>query len=145
MGTVITILFPNSIESRRINVALLALRLLFGILFMLHGLSKLKDFSQISSSFPDPLGIGSEASLILAIFSEVGCSIMLILGLLTRLALIPMVFTMCIAFFVIHSGDPFSAKESAFTFLLTFMILWISGAGKYSLDYIIRNKIRTRC
>ncbi len=68
---------------------------------------------------------------------------MLILGLLTRLALIPMVFTMCIAFFVIHSGDPFSAKESAFTFLLTFMILWISGAGKYSLDYIIRNKIRT--
>lgn len=145
MGTVITILFPNSIESRRINVALLALRLLFGILFMVHGLSKLNDFSQISSSFPDPFGIGSEAYLILAIFSEVGCSIMLILGLLTRLALIPMVFTMCIAFFVIHSGDPFSAKESAFTFLLTFMILWISGAGKYSLDYIIRNKIRTRC
>ncbi|WP_289191941.1 DoxX family protein, partial [Bacteroides acidifaciens] len=70
MGTVITILFPNSIESRRINVALLALRLLFGILFMVHGLSKLNDFSQISSSFPDPFGIGSETSLILAIFSE---------------------------------------------------------------------------
>lgn len=145
MSNVTKILFPNSIESRRINFALFALRLLFGILFMVHGLSKLNDFSQISSTFPDPLGIGNEASLILAIFSEVGCSIMLILGLLTRLVLIPMVFTMCIAFFVIHSGDPFSAKEPAFTFLFTFIILWISGAGKYSLDYIIRNRIGTRC
>lgn len=145
MSNVITTLFPNPIESRRINFALFALRLLFGILFMVHGLSKLNDFSQISSTFPDPLGIGNEVSLILAIFSEVGCSIMLILGLLTRLVLIPMVFTMCIAFFVIHSGDPFSAKEPALTFLLTFIILWISGAGKYSLDYIIRNRIRTRC
>lgn len=145
MSNIITILFPNPIESRRINFVLFALRLLFGILFMVHGLSKLNDFSQISSTFPDPLGIGNETSLILAIFSEVGCSIMLILGLLTRLVLIPMVFTMCIAFFVIHSGDPFSTKEPAFTFLLTFIILWISGAGKYSLDYIIGNKIRTKC
>ncbi len=112
---------------------------------MVHGLSKLTGFIQMSSTFPDPLGIGREFSLVLAIFGEVGCSILLILGLLTRLALIPMVFTMCIAFFVIHAGEPFAAKEPAFTFLLTFVILWISGAGKYSLDYLIVNRIKKTC
>ncbi|RXE70029.1 DoxX family protein [Muribaculaceae bacterium Isolate-002 (NCI)] len=145
MRNVITILFPCPADSRRINVALLALRLLFGALFMVHGLSKLTGFIQMSSTFPDPLGIGREFSLVLAIFGEVGCSILLILGLLTRLALIPMVFTMCIAFFVIHAGVTFAAKEPAFTFLLTFVILWISGAGKYSLDYLIVNRIKKTC
>ncbi len=56
-----------------------------------------------------------------------------------------MVFTMCIAFFVIHAGVTFAAKEPAFTFLLTFVILWISGAGKYSLDYLIVNRIKKTC
>lgn len=38
-------------------------------------------------AFPDPLGVGSEISLILAIFGEVFCSVLLIFGLLIRLAL----------------------------------------------------------
>nr|WP_301040363.1 DoxX family protein [Muribaculum intestinale] len=64
----------------------------------MHGLYKINDFDQMALTFPDPLGIGSELSLILAIFGEAFCSMMLILRLLTRLSLIPMMFTMCIAF-----------------------------------------------
>ena len=92
-------------------------------------------------AFPDPLDVGSEISLILAIFGEVLCSVLLIFGLLTLLALIPMILTMCIAFYVIHAGDQYSAQELSFIYLTTFIIIWVSGAGKYSLDYMIRVKL----
>ena len=141
MTRLINILFPDSAGNRRFDISLLLSRLLFGLLFIMHGLTKINDFGQMALAFPDPLDVGSEISLILAIFGEVFCSVMLISGLLTRLALIPMIFTMCIAFFVIHAGDPFSAKELSLIYLATFMIMWVSGAGKYSLDYMIRVKL----
>lgn len=141
MTRLINILLPDSAGNRRFDISLLLWRLLFGMLFMMHGLTKINDFGQMALAFPDPLGVGSEISLILAIFGEVFCSVLLIFGLLTRLALIPMIFTMCIAFFVIHAGDPFSAKELSFIYLTTFIIIWVSGAGKYSLDYMIRVKL----
>ena len=34
-----------------------------------------------------------------------------------RLAMLPMIFTMCIAFFVVHGSDPFAVKELAFIYL----------------------------
>lgn len=114
MTRLINILLPDSAGNRRFDISLLLSRLLFGMLFMMHGLTKINDFGQMALAFPDPLGVGSEISLILAIFSEVFCSVLLIFGLLTCLVLIPMIFTMCIAFFVIHAGDPFSAKEPVF-------------------------------
>lgn len=141
MTRLINILLPDSAGNRRFDISLLLSRLLFGMLFMMHGLTKINDFGQMALAFPDPLGVGSEISLILAIFSEVFCSVLLIFGLLTCLVLIPMIFTMCIAFFVIHAGDPFSAKELSFIYLATFIIIWVSGAGKYSLDYVIRAKL----
>lgn len=141
MTRLINILLPDSAGNRRFDISLLLSRLLFGLLFIMHGLTKINDFGQMALAFPDPLDVGSEISLILAIFGEVFCSVLLIFGLLTRLALIPMIFTMCIAFFVIHAGDPFSAKELSFIYLTTFIIIWVSGAGKYSLDYMIRVKL----
>lgn len=141
MTRLINILLPDSAGNRRFDISLHLSRLLFGMFFMMHGLTKINDFGQMALAFPDPLGVGSEISLILAILGEVFCSVLLIFGLLTRLALIPMIFTMCIAFFVIHAGDPFSAKELSFIYLATFIIIWVSGAGKYSLDYMIRVKL----
>lgn len=141
MTRLINILLPDSAGNRRFDISMLLSRLLFGLLFMIHGLSKINDFGQMALTFPDPLGVGNEISLILAIFGEVFCSVLLILGLLTRLSLIPMIFTMCIAFFVIHAGDPFSARELSFIYLAAFMIIWVSGAGKYSLDFLIKVKL----
>lgn len=63
-----------------------------------HGIAKWSNFDTMSTMFPDPLGIGSSASLSLAIFGEVICSLGFIVGAFYRLALIPMIFTMCIAF-----------------------------------------------
>ena len=88
-----------------------------------------------------PLGIGSSASLSLAIFGEVICSLGFIVGAFYRLALIPMIFTMCIAFFVIHGADPFAVKELALVYLAIFVLMYIAGPGNYSVDRLIAKKI----
>ena len=76
-------------------------------------------------------------SLGLAIFGELFCSIGFIFGALYRLAMIPMIFTMGVAFFVIHGNDPFSLKELAFVYLVVFILMYIAGPGKFSLDRLI--------
>ena len=98
----------------------------------------------MSAVFPDPMGIGSSASLSLAIFGEVICSLGFMAGALYRLALIPMIFTMCVAFFVIHSADPFAVKELALVYLAIFVLMYIAGPGNYSIDRLIAKKIGNR-
>ena len=102
---------------------------------MVHGLQKLSTFSALSESFPDPLGIGSMASLSLAVFAELFCSLLLVVGFLTPLALVPLIITMVVALFVIHGADPWSKKELAFTYLAVYSGLLFCGPGKLSLDY----------
>ena len=102
MRTVLRFLFPAKSCSAKASGILLASRMIFGGLLFSHGIAKWSNFDTMSTMFPDPLGIGSSASLSLAIFGEVICSLGFIVGAFYRLALIPMIFTMCIAFFVIH-------------------------------------------
>ena len=45
--------------------------MIFGGLLFSHGIAKWSNFDTMSTMFPDPLGIGSSASLSLAIFGEV--------------------------------------------------------------------------
>ena len=80
-------------------------------------------------------------SLILAIFGELTCSLAFIFGFLYRLAMIPMIFTMGMAFFVIHGNDPCSVKELAFIYLVVFVLMYIAGPGKYSIDHFIAKAI----
>ena len=60
-----------------------------------------------------------------------------IFGAFYRLALIPIIFSMCVAFLVVHRGQPFAAKELAFIYLVVFVVLFVMGAGRYSLDNVI--------
>ena len=101
-------LFPSKPDGITISLLLLALRILFGGLLLSHGIQKWNNYAEMSAVFPDPLGVGSNVSLGLAIFGELACSIGFIFGALYRLAMIPMIFTMCMAFFVIHGSDPFA-------------------------------------
>lgn len=137
MKTILKFLFPIKPDSTNVSLFLLALRILFGGLLLMHGLQKLNNFESLSSSFPDPLGVGSNISLGLAVFGEVVCSLGCIFGALYRLALIPMIFTMCMAFFVIHQGDPFTAKELAFVYLIVLILMYIAGPGRYALDRFV--------
>jgi hypothetical protein len=80
-------------------------------------------------------------SLYLAIFAEVICSAAVIVGAFYRLALIPLIFTMGVAVIVVHNGQSFAAKELALIFLVIFVLLFVMGAGRYSLDNMISVQI----
>lgn len=125
-----------------VPLGLLFVRVVGGILMMTHGFAKFSNFSEISSAFPDPLEIGSKLSLSLVIGAELVASFFVIIGLFSRLALIPIIFTMIVAFFVIHSADPFPVKELALLYMILFFGLFLTGPGKYSLDEIIYRKIK---
>ena len=127
--------------SFRTDLGLLVLRLTAGLAMLFaHGLSKLERFPELSQRFADPLGIGSFASLTLAVGAEVVAAILIVLGLFTRFASIPLLFTMIMAFFVIHGDDPFSSKEKALLFGSSYAILLLTGPGQFSLDSLIAKR-----
>lgn len=111
MSVIYKFLFPSKPDGTAMSLLILALRILFGILLMSHGVQKWANYDVMSGSFPDPLGIGSQLSLVLAIFGEMVCSMAFIFGFLYRLAMLPMIFTMCIAFFVVHGSDQLGVNE----------------------------------
>ena len=137
-----TFLFPTYYdESRAYSVLLLVMRIFFGILFLSHGYNKLINHAEMSYLFADPFGLGRLISSWMVVFAEVVCAFALIFGILQRIVLIPMIITMCTAFFVVHGGDAFSIKELSFIYLIVFAVLYITGPGKYSFDAIIGNYI----
>jgi len=117
------------------SFATLVLRLGLGIVMLVaHGSDKLRHFSKFSSGFADPFHIGSVTSLSLDIFAEVFCSCLVILGLFTRLACIPLIIAMTVALLYAHHGDVFGPGERAVLFLSGFITLLFLGPGKLSLD-----------
>ena len=135
-------IFSTNFTTANVNTALLLLRVAAASFMLTHGLPKLMNMLAGTSKFGDPLGLGPELSLGLTVFAEFVCSILLLLGLATRLALIPLIITMAVAAFVAHAGDPFGKKEMAFLYLVVFFALLITGPGKYSVDHAIGGKRR---
>ena len=135
------LLFPYRVYPRSVDAMLLVLRLMFGGLMVWHGVAKIENFESLVDNFPNPIGLGSRLSLYLAIFSEVICSAAVIVGAFYRLALIPLIFTMGVAMVLVHNGQSFAAKELALIFLVIFVMLFLMGAGRYSLDNMISVQI----
>jgi putative oxidoreductase len=124
------------------DTGLLFLRVSIGM-FMLfsHGLGKLKSFSENFHDFSNPIGLGDEASYLLTVLAEFFCSFLLVIGLWTRLAAIPLLITMFVAVFVIHIDDPWGRKEFGLLYAISYITILICGPGKYSLDYKLYSKI----
>ena len=116
----------------------LALRIVFaGTMLFVHGIPKLQAWSEKAETFPDPLGVGNKVSYALVIFAEAFAAGLVLLGGLTRLALVPLIFNMGVAFFVIHGPDPFAVKELAFLYLAAYTALFFVGPGRVSLDALM--------
>jgi putative oxidoreductase len=91
------------------------------------------------------------------VLAEFGCALLVMVGLATRLAAVPIVFAMAVAAFVAHGADPWSmeqaaklffageskswaSKEPALLFLVPFLALIFTGAGKFSIDGLIKSR-----
>jgi putative oxidoreductase len=130
-------LFSIKYSDNGISFAAFLLRLGLGGLVIPHGYSKLIGFAARSSSFSDPFHIGSPTSMALVIFAEFFCGVFILLGLLTRLACIPLIISMAVALYFAHKGDVFGAGEKATLFLLGYLALLFTGPGKISVDKLI--------
>lgn len=121
------------------HLALLIFRVLIACLLLTHGFPKLqKLLSGDEIQFMDPYGLGVTTSFVLVVFAEFVCSVLVILGLATRLATIPIIITMATAVIIAHENDPFGVKEKPLLFLVCFVFILIIGAGKYSVDNSLR-------
>ena len=119
-----------------------------GLLLMGHGRGKFSQMMELNFQFADPLGIGSMSSLIGAAICEFVLPIFVILGLMTRLACIPIIFTMFVAGVVVHSADPLFPefmtmgpqnvmtpfKEYALLYGFLYAMILLTGPGRISLD-----------
>jgi len=130
-------LFNTTYSATSLSLSLLLLRLALGGLMIPHGYQKLVRFASKSSGFTDPFHIGGPASMSLTIFAELFCAVLIVLGLLTRLACIPLIIAMSVALFYSHQGQVFGDGEDAALYLAGFTALLLAGPGKISLDKLI--------
>ena len=127
------------------DVGLLILRVGLGLMMALgHGWPKLGRLSADPVKFADPLGLGATASLVLAIGAELGCSLLLIVGLGTRLAAVPLLCTMLVAALIVHGGDPWKKQEFALLYALPYLALICTGPGRLAVDHWIRQWMARR-
>lgn len=128
-------LFSVSYNAGLANFWLLVYRIAAGAFLLTHGYPKFtKLISGSTIQFADPFGIGAYPSFVMAVFAEFVCSILILLGLGTRLASIFVIVNMAVAAFYAHASDPFGKKELALLYLITFLTILVFGPGKYSLD-----------
>ena len=132
-------IFPQYCREKLVSFLILAVRLFFGVLFFVHGLDKLMNFSVLSETYPSFFGLGSYMTLMLAVFSEFCCSLFLIAGLLERIMVLPMIVAMGVAFFDVHDAM-MPEGELSLIYLVMFIFLFFTGPGRYSLDYLIDMK-----
>jgi putative oxidoreductase len=135
----------NSAHSESIvkDIVLFVVRVFIGFAMLSHGFPKLQMLLEGGNvEFFNFLGLGPKISLGLTVFAEFACSILLILGLFSRVALGFLIFTMIIAAFVVHGADPFEKREMSLIYLSIYLLLMIFGAGKISVDHMIEKRKR---
>jgi putative oxidoreductase len=100
-----------------------------------HGMKKLLDFEGTVAHIPDPIGFGGEVSAIIAIVANIVAPIFVVLGLGTRLAILPILSVTLMGFFIVHANDPWPVRDVPLMYSLAYLALFFLGAGKYSLDH----------
>lgn len=136
--------FPGGLK----GAAILLARAVIGIAFVLHGWPKMQN----PTGWMNSIGMSSVPGFLQALsaFAEFGGGIALILGLLTPIAALGIVFQMLGALFLVHlpHGDPFVAMggrsyELALVYLAFAALLAVVGPGRYSLDYYLFGRSHT--
>jgi putative oxidoreductase len=127
-------------------------------LFAHHGWEKLAHFNHMAQHFPDPLHLGVKTSLLYAAFADGICSILVALGLATRVASFIAVVNLTVVYVVVENAlgigasarpgpgpgmgpgpampgpPPGAHSELVFVYLMAYLLLTIVGPGGFSLD-----------
>lgn len=115
----------------RSDWALLFLRISGSLLLLtVHGLPKLLDWQGELGKIEDPLGLGAAVTLSLAIFAEVLCPLLIILGPFTRLATLPILTVLLVSLALVHPEWSLGEGQFAWLLAIIFTTLLIGGPGR---------------
>lgn len=125
---------------------LLLARLTIGWSFFLTGKGKLANLERTTGFF-DSLGIpapGFHAAFVGGV--EMIGGLLLVAGLISRIAAVPLAGAMVVAYLTAHREDAFAsfdafADESPFAYLLVALVILAFGPGRASLDAILKRAL----
>lgn len=122
-------------DERARDLGLLFLRV-SGAMFLLwvHGLPKLLDYTAQLQLIEDPFHLGANLTLILAIFAEVLCPLLIIAGVLVRLACLPILFVLLVALLIVHPQWSLFEGQFGWLLLILFTSIFIAGPGRLALN-----------
>lgn len=122
------------------NAALLVFRILLAVeLFRVHGMKKFRVENGQKEHVPNPLHLPEKLNGLVATFSDTVVPFFIILGLGTRLAVLPTIGVTAIGYFVVHKNDSLEVRDVPYMYTLSLLLILALGAGKYSLDYYLLN------
>lgn len=133
--------FTLFLENYCRDLPLLAMRLILAWNFVDPALRKYNHFGDIVEWFGE-MGLPAPGLMaFLATTTEILVFILLPLGLGTRFIAVPGMVTMLVAIFAVHWEDGYSGFEVPFLYFGMFFTLFIYGAGRLSLDYLLGKKL----
>ena len=103
-------------------------------LLWVHGLPKLLNYSSQLQVIEDPFHLGAHVTLMLAIFAEVLCPLLILAGVLVRWACLPILAVLLIALLVVHPEWSLFEAQFGWLLLIIFTTLLISGPGRLVLS-----------
>ena len=118
---------------RRLDGAVLYLRLFMGGVLLLHNVGKLQTYNEIIERYPSLFYIDNRASFTLIAFAEVIAAVLLMIGLRVRAAAAVLVVGLSYAVWRDGFGP---TDEIRFLWVGICLALWISGGGAYALDAV---------
>jgi putative oxidoreductase len=104
------------------------------LLFWTNGWPKIAHYATELHAIDDPIGLGKAITLWLALFAEVLCPAAIALGMLTRLACVPVVVLLLVTMFGVHGDWTLEQGQFGWLYLIVYVALILSGAGRWSVD-----------
>jgi len=130
-------------DERAQNIGLLFLRVSGGLfLLWVHGLPKLLDFNAQLQLIEDPFHLGAHLTLCLAIFAEVLCPLLIVGGVLARLACLPILFVLLVALLIVHPQWSVAEGQFGWLLLILFATVFIAGPGRLALNVRLPGVLR---
>jgi putative oxidoreductase len=130
-------------DERAQDLGLLFLRVSASLfLLWVHGLPKLLNYSAQLQVIEDPFHLGANLTLMLAIFAEVLCPLLIIVGLLVRMACLPILSVLLVAMVVVHPQWSIEEGQFGWLLLILFTSIFIAGPGRLALNVRFAGALR---
>jgi putative oxidoreductase len=130
-------------DERVQDLGLLFLRVSASLfLLWVHGLPKLLNYSAQLQVIEDPFHLGANLTLMLAIFAEVLCPLLIIVGLLVRMACLPILSVLLVAMVVVHPQWSIEEGQFGWLLLILFTSIFIAGPGRLALNVRFTGALR---